>query len=68
MAIPVAVVAPIAVMYGRNYLPSREAAVKAEKLLPWVFTWGLVWITVIAALAIAASILVAGGRRDQRAS
>jgi hypothetical protein len=52
-AVLMAAIAPIAVAYGIHLLPTRQAAIEGDKLVPWVITWGLVLMTGGIALTLA---------------
>lgn len=50
------------VVIGMTLLPVRTAVTgsAAAKLVPWYFTWGLIWTTVLMAVAVAGSLVVTG--------
>ena len=55
------VLAGIGVMLARGTLPSRIEAQDSGRLVPWMISWGLAWVAVLSAVAVAGFLL--GGRR-----
>jgi hypothetical protein len=50
-------------MLGMMLLPSRQAAVEADSLAPWVLAWGMVLMSVLLAMALAGYLVVLGMSR-----
>ena len=55
MAVAVAVLglAAFSVVLGTNLLPPRTVAEAKGTLGPWILTWGMVWMTVLASVILA---------------
>ena len=49
--------AVIAVLLGLGSLPSRDEAQETGRLVPWILSWGLAWVAVGAAVAVAGFLL-----------
>lgn len=68
-AIGVLGLAAVSVILGMNLLPSGEAMQKKlGTMAPVVITWGMIWLAVLAAVALAAFLIataVAKARRSQ---
>ena len=54
------VVAVVLIVLGRGLLPDREVAEQRDIVAQWLFTWGLIWLTALAAAALSAFLLLAG--------
>ena len=61
-AVAVLGLAPVSVMFGLTLLPSRAAVQGGGTLIPWLFTWGLIWMTVLIAVTLAGLLVVIGVR------
>ncbi len=59
-AIAVLGVAVVSVMLGLNLLPSRITAQAKGTTVPWVLTWGMLWMAALIAVALAASLFATG--------
>ena len=59
-AIGVLALAPVSVLFGTTLLPSRMAAQQKGTLVPWLLTWGLIWITAVIAVGLAGFLTVIG--------
>ena len=70
MVVGVAVLglAALSFVLGINLLPARDVAQARGTLGPWVLTWGLIWMTALAAVTLAvfliATSLGKAGRSD----
>ena len=58
----VAMVGVAAVTYwlGHTLLPPRTTAVTVGTIVPWYLTWGMIWMTVVISLIIAANLVMVG--------
>ena len=45
--------AVLAVVFGTSLMPSRIVAQGKGTLIPWLFTWGLIWISAVSGVIIA---------------
>lgn len=52
-AVAVLGLAAFSVTLGANLLPSRAAAEAKGTLGPWILTWGMVWMAVLASVILA---------------
>jgi hypothetical protein len=60
-AIAALILAGIGVLLALGTLPSRIEAQESGRLVPWMISWGLAWVAVLSAVAVAGFLL--GGRR-----
>jgi hypothetical protein len=51
-------------MLGRSLIPERAVAEQRGIVAQWLFTWGLIWITALAAASLSAFLLVSRNRTD----
>ena len=58
-AVAALAVAVIGVMLAFGMLPSRVEAAETGRLVPWLMLWGLAWMAVIAAVAVAGFLFAA---------
>ena len=56
--------AVLALWLGVVIMPTKPAAEKVGTLVPWYFTWGLIWLCVLMSVAIAISLLRAPASPD----
>ena len=61
IAIAALILAGIGVLLALGTLPSRNEAQDSGRLVPWMISWGLAWVAVLSAVAVAGFLL--GGRR-----
>ena len=66
-AVAVLGLAAFSVALGTNLLPPRAVAEAKGTLGPWILTWGMVWMAVLASV-ILAGFLVATGLGEARRS
>lgn len=66
-AVAVLGLAAFSVTLGTNLLPPRAVAEAKGTLGPWILTWGMVWIAVLASV-ILAGFLVSTGLSEARRS
>ena len=64
-AVAVFGLAPVSVMFGLTLLPSWTAVHGGGTLIPWLFTWGLIWMTALIAVTLAGFLVVTGVRSPQ---
>jgi hypothetical protein len=50
----------VSVLLGNTLLPARTIAVGKGLAVPWVFTWGLIWETVLFGVIIAGFMFIMG--------
>jgi len=67
VAVAVLGLAAFSVALGTNLLPPRAVAEAKGTLGPWILTWGMVWMAVLASV-ILAGFLVATGLGEARRS
>ena len=60
-AVAALILALIGVLLALGTLPSRIEAQDSGRLVPWMISWGLAWVAVLSAVAVAGFLL--GGRR-----
>ena len=60
-AVAALALAVVSVMLALGTLPSRAEAQDSGRLVPWMICWGLAWVAVLSAVAVAGFLL--GGRR-----
>ena len=62
----VAMVGVAAVTYwlGHTLLPPRTTAVTVGTIVPWYLTWGMIWMTVVISLIIAANMFLVGSGNE----
>ena len=63
-SIAILVFAALAIWLGMVIMPTRPAAEKVGTLVPWFFTWGLIWLCVLMSVAIAISLMRAPSSPD----
>ena len=57
------VLAALGLLLGVEIMPKGTIAIRDGKMVPWLLTWGLIWMTTAAAILIAAFLaMVAAGR------
>ncbi len=61
-AVAALALAAISVMLALGTLPSRIEAQDSGRLVPWIISWGLAWVAVLAGVAVAGFLLVPGRR------
>ena len=61
IAIAALILAGLGVLLALGTLPSRVEAQDSGRLVPWMISWGLAWVAVLSAVAVAGFLL--GGRR-----
>jgi hypothetical protein len=60
-------VAAVTYWLGHTLLPPRTTAQTVGTIVPWYLTWGLIWMTVMTSLIIAANLfLVASGSESSQ--
>ena len=62
-AVGVVVLAVLTIWLGMAIMPTRERAASAGTIVPWFVTWGLILVTALVAVVIAANIAI-NGRAD----
>lgn len=45
--------AALAVMLGMDLMPARVVAQGKGTLIPWLFTWGLIWVSALCGVVVA---------------
>jgi len=65
-AILVLGLAPVSFMFGMTLLPSRVTVQGAGTLVPWLFTWGMIWMSALVAVMLAGSLIVTGVSQVRR--
>jgi len=53
------------VVFGMNLMPTQETAIAKGSIAPWRLTWGMIWITVLMTIVLAAYLFTVGsGKRS----
>jgi len=45
--------AALVVMLGLDLMPARAVATGKGTLIPWLFTWGLIWVSAVCGVVVA---------------
>lgn len=56
-AVAAVVLAVLSWIFGMSLLPTWAVAQEEGTLVPWTITWGMIWMTTIAGLGLAAFLL-----------
>ena len=54
----------ISFMLGLSFLPARSKAYEDGTFVPWLLAWGMIWTTLLAALALTGFLIVTGRKKE----
>ena len=52
--------AVLGLILGVALMPKGTIAIRDGKMVPWLLTWGMIWVTTVAAIVIAAFLAMVG--------
>jgi hypothetical protein len=63
-AVVVLALSALAVVVGVNLMPNMARAQKIGTFVPWMFTWGIITVTVLMGIVLAVYLIASAGNDD----